>query len=84
MMLASLSKELKPATMLGYNGRMKQQRTSGVVCSCVQEKVTHERGIPYECDEFTTEGVGYAHSSEDTRKGKSGKSEGALRLERFL
>ena len=24
------------------------------------------------------EGVGYAHSSEDTRKGKSGRSEGAL------
>lgn len=24
------------------------------------------------------EGVGYAHSSEDTRKGKNGSSEGAL------
>ena len=44
----------------------------------MQEKVAHERGIPYECDEFTSEGVGYAHSSEDTRKGKSGRSEGAL------
>jgi hypothetical protein len=44
----------------------------------VQEKVAHERGIPYNSDELAREGVGYAHSSEETRKGKSGKSEGAL------
>lgn len=44
----------------------------------MHEKVTHERGIPYNSDLIATEGVGYAHSSEDTRKGKSGKSEGAL------
>ena len=49
----------------------------------MQEKVAHERGIPYECDEITTEGVGYAHSSEDTWKGKNRKSEGALLLESF-
>ena len=49
----------------------------------MQEKVAHERGIPYASDGFATEGVGYAHSSDDTRKGKSGKSEGALLLERF-
>jgi hypothetical protein len=49
----------------------------------VQEKVAHERGIPYESDVIATVGVGYAHSSEDTRKGKSGKSEGALLLESF-
>ena len=29
------------------------------------------------------EGVGYARSSEDTRKGKSGRSEGALLQVRF-
>ena len=29
------------------------------------------------------EGVGYAHSSEDTRKGKNGKSEGALLKQKF-
>ena len=28
--------------------------------------------------QVTDEGVGYAHSSVDTRKGKSGRSEGAL------
>jgi len=44
----------------------------------VQRKVAHERGIPYNSDLFATEGVGYAHNSEDTRKGKSGKSEWAL------
>jgi hypothetical protein len=49
----------------------------------VEEKVAHERGIPYKGDEIATEGVGYAHSSEDTRKGKNGKSEGALLLESF-
>ena len=54
-----------------------------MICGCVQEKVAHERGIPYKGDEIATEGVGYAHSSEDTRKGKSGKSEGALLLESF-
>jgi len=54
-----------------------------VICGCVQEKVAHERGIPYNSDVIATEGVGYAHSSEDTRKGKSGKSEGALLLESF-
>lgn len=30
------------------------------------------------CRRAGAEGVGYAHSSEDPRKGKSGKSEGAL------
>jgi len=50
----------------------------------VQEKVAHERGIPYKGGWIATEGVGYAHSSEDPRKGKSGKSEGALLLESFL
>ena len=54
-----------------------------MICGCVQEKVAHERGIPYNSDVIATEGVGYAHSSEDTRKGKSGKSEGALLLESF-
>jgi hypothetical protein len=69
---------MKPATMLGLNGKMNSKGTSGVICGCVQKKVTHERGIPYNRDLIATEGVGYAHSSEDTRKGKSGKSEGAL------
>jgi len=52
------------------------------VVAC-KEKVAHERGIPYESDVITTEGVGYAHSSEDTRKGKNGKSEGALLISSF-
>jgi len=33
----------------------------------VEEKVTHERGIPYNSDEIATEGVGYAHSTEDDK-----------------
>jgi hypothetical protein len=49
----------------------------------VQEKVAYERGIPYKGDEIAIEGVGYAHSSEDTRKGKNGKSEGALLISSF-
>lgn len=49
----------------------------------MQDKVSHERGIPYECDVIATEGVGYAHSSNDTRKGKNGRSEGALLLKWF-
>jgi len=49
----------------------------------VQEKVAHERGIPYKDDEIVREGVGYAHSSEEARKGKSGKSEGALLISSF-
>jgi len=36
-------------------------------------------GDPNACGKSTIdEGVGYARSSEDTRKGKSGRSEGAL------
>ena len=67
----------------GIKRKNEQHRTSGVIWSCVQDKVTHERGIPYECDAIATEGVGYAHSSVDTRKGKNGKSEGALLLKRL-
>jgi hypothetical protein len=49
----------------------------------VQEKVAHERGIPYSSDWIAREGVGYVHTSEDTRKGKSGSSEGALLKQEF-
>jgi len=35
-------------------------------------------GDPNETAVNRIEGVGYAHSSEDLRKGKSGRSEGAL------
>ena len=43
------------------------------------EKVAHERGRPQHCKETKAgAGVGYAHSSEDKRKGKTARSEGAL------
>jgi hypothetical protein len=35
-------------------------------------------GSPTRSGAPDAEGVGYAHNSEDTRKGKNGKSEGAL------
>ena len=43
-------------------------------------KVAHERGRPYQCapHQGVLEGVGYAHISEDNRKAKTGRSEGAL------
>ena len=40
-------------------------------------------GCPTRFGAPDAEGVGYAHSSEDTRKGKNGKSEGALLKRRF-
>ena len=33
----------------------------------MDDKVTHERGIPYKCDEIANEGVGYAHSTDDVK-----------------
>jgi hypothetical protein len=39
-----------------------------VICSCVHEKVAHERGIPYKGDWIATEGVGYAHSTDDIKE----------------
>ena len=34
----------------------------------MQAKVTHERGIPYNSDVLATEGVGYAHSTDDIKE----------------
>jgi hypothetical protein len=39
-----------------------------VICSCVHEKVAHERGVPYKGDWIATEGVGYAHSTDDIKE----------------
>lgn len=41
----------------------------------LKEKRTHKK---YRTAATTAEGIGDAHSSEDTRKGKTGRSEGAL------
>ena len=49
-------------------------------------KVAHERGKNQTVQKGPTaaEGVGYAHSSVDIRKGKTGSSEGALLGNKFF
>ena len=78
MVVVSPPDWMKPATPLEVSAKCTMGTTRGRIVLRVCQRCRMNVGDPNGVNPNLTEGVGDAHSSEDTRKGKSGRSEGAL------
>lgn len=76
--MVSLPDWMKPATPLEESVKCTMETTRGRIMLRVTRRLRMNVGDPNDKRSGLVEGVGDAHSSEDTRKGKSGRSEGAL------
>ena len=78
MVVVSLPNWMKPATPLEASAKCTMGTTRGKIMLRVAQRCRMNEGDPNDRLSSVVEGVGDAHSSEDPRKGKSGRSEGAL------
>ena len=69
---------MKPATPLEESVSSTVETTRGSIVLRVAQRCRMNVGGPNDSLSRLVEGIGDAHSSDDTRKGKSGSSEGAL------
>ena len=76
--MVNLPDKMKPATPLEASAKGTMGTTRGSIMLRVTQRLRMNVGYPNDNLSGLVEGVGDAHSSEDTRKGKSGRSEGAL------
>lgn len=80
MAVVSLPKMMKPATLLEPTVISKAEAARGKMVLRADRRLHMNVGDP-NCrgaDQPLQKGVGYARSSGESRKGKSGRSEGAL------
>jgi hypothetical protein len=78
LVVVSLPDWMKPATPLEESVKRTMETTRGSIMLRVTRRLRMNVGYPNDNRSGLVEGVGDAHISEDTRKGKSGRSEGAL------
>jgi hypothetical protein len=78
MVVVSLPDWMKPATPLEASATCTMGTTRGKIVLRVSQRFRMNVGGPNDRQSSLVEGIGDAHSSDDTRKGKSGSSEGAL------
>ena len=78
MVAVSLPNWMKPATPLEASAKRTMGATRGKIVLRVAQRCRMNVGGPNDRRSSLVEGIGDAHSSEDPRKGKSGRSEGAL------
>lgn len=76
--MVNLPDKMKPATPLEASAKRTMGTTRGSIMLRVTQRLRMNVGYPNDILSGIDEGVGDAYSSEDTRKGKSGRSEGAL------
>lgn len=76
--MVSLPDWMKPATPLEASAKCTMETIRGRIVLRVTQRCRMNVGDPNGIPSRIAEGIGDAHSSDDPRKGKSGRSEGAL------
>lgn len=69
---------MKPATLLEASAKSTMEAIRGRIVLRVSQRYRMNVGGPNGMLSGIAEGIGDVHSSDDTRKGKSGSSEGTL------